>query len=652
MANELDLFQILPGLQVTETEMLEAEYMSKQILQAKYPDIELREGSGVYDLVVRPSATLLALVNKALVFYFAQNTIKVVDDLTPTDFVDKIMSNWFLSRTAGTKAIINARLFFARQKNIVISQDSFFSTNGTLKFYPATTTSLSASALQFDPYLNEYYVDIELTAEQEGSSYNISTGSLLYFSIFDPYFLHAEINFLKNIADNEETNTHFVGRAETAISTRNLINNPSIISKLLQDFPVLEEVTPIGFGDIEMIRDVIKVQPPTLVDPVWIHNGGKVDAYCRCPLASNVVQLIANSEGVLSLTGPVYKFNRSLLSGGDSEDTFPYWNKIDVTSVTRTGQVVTVTTTTAHGYSTGDSINISGAVQAGYNGTFSITITSTTSYTYTLPSGTTPVTPATGTIKSGKQSTYTSQLANLASADLLGLSNAAGIATGILPNHGFTDGRYLSISGATQSEYNGTHLLLSTTKDTFSYAISTGVTSPATGTPKVKYSIPQKDYSFSNKQEILIDLGIANAGKTASFEIFYFQDIDGIQTYLDDSSRKVLCGDYLARGYNLYLLDFTVTSYNGPAADTATTGTIIKNYLAGLVAGETFVMSDLVAKLFAAGITTIKTPIDISYTFYNRDFRTLTGTIQDTLNPHDRTAIFMINSITTQSTNL
>jgi hypothetical protein len=67
-----------------------------------------------------------------------------------------------------------------------------------------------------------------------------------------------------------------------------------------------------------------------------------------------------------------------------------------VSSITRSSSTATVTTATAHGYATGDSVVISGAVESDYNGTYSITSTGTTTFTYTVAN--TPSTPATGTI--------------------------------------------------------------------------------------------------------------------------------------------------------------------------------------------------------------------------------------------------------------
>lgn len=67
-----------------------------------------------------------------------------------------------------------------------------------------------------------------------------------------------------------------------------------------------------------------------------------------------------------------------------------------VTSITRSGSVATATLPTPHKLATGMSVTISGADQAEYNGTFSVTVTGERIFTYTVTGA--PVSPATGTI--------------------------------------------------------------------------------------------------------------------------------------------------------------------------------------------------------------------------------------------------------------
>lgn len=649
MAN---LYEVVPGMQPSAEEILEAELVLEQILQAKFPDTDTRLGTAVRDLAIRPAATIMAMLMKGLDYYHEQKTIAGVTDSTPSEFLDKLLSNWFLTRKLGTKSVINARLYFARQKEISISTDVYFSTDGDLKFFPVLSAIIPSSELVFDAYLNEYYYDVDLVAEVEGNDYNISSGSLLYFTNFDPYFLHAEINYLKQTASKTESNSEFIARAKTAISTRNLINTPSISSRLLEDFPLLDGVTSIGFGDAEMIRDQVVAYVPTLSPPrVLIHNGGMVDVYARVPLTSGIVQFTTDTNGDAIITGPVYRLSRSQTTGGAANDTLPYYQTVAISSITRSGSTANVTTSTSHNYTTGQSVTIFQANQAEYNGTFTIIVDGPTTFHYTVTG--TPATPATGLLSANVPTAYTLTNSNSATFVATSVTSTGTTATVTYNNHGLSVGRYIQVSGATPSGYNGEFAITAVTANTFTYTIPTTLTSPATGTISITYTDPAKDYGFSTRQSLKASFGIGQANKTCSFLLEYFQDIDGLQDYLDDPSNKVLCADYLARGYNLYLLSVTVTGYNGPAPDSTTCANIVTEYLKSLAPGEVFIMADLLAKLSAGGISSIQTPLTISYKYYHRDYLLQgpkTGTITDYLDTGDRTAIIVLESLTTTTT--
>lgn len=60
--------------------------------------------------------------------------------------------------------------------------------------------------------------------------------------------------------------------------------------------------------------------------------------------------------------------------------------------------------------------------------------------------------------------------------------SSSGLVTVTCTAHGYADGDAVSISGATQTEYNGTHQINVISANSFSYYISTAPASPATGT--------------------------------------------------------------------------------------------------------------------------------------------------------------------------
>lgn len=791
-------YSVLPGLQPTQQDILEAELLAQQILQAQFPDLDLREGTGLRDLVLRPSAMMLAIVRLGLDYYFTQNTIKGVNDSTPTDVVDAILSNWFINRNQGTYAVISARLYFARQMTVSLTTDIWFSPDNTNLFYVQTATTYPSGSLTYDSFQNEYYIDVNLVAAAQGTNYNISSGSLLYFSNFNPYFLHAEINYLVDSSIPTETNSQFISRTGNAISTRNLINVPSIISNLQSNFNYLNQIVPKGMGDPEMIRDqiqavftgqvaqlltgltssgttatatlanhgynsgqtvtiagaapttyngsyVITVTSPSqftyqmntsagtctvfptvqaVNSPLLIHNGGMVDIYCGNSIATSIVQLTTDQFGNANLTGAVYAFSRSSISGGSAADTIPFNASVTYSTYTvnnsagtvlvnasnhglATGQIVnfsglvqtiavqsltcsaiTVTATANnHGLTTGTSVVISGATPSQYNGTFTITVVDANTFTYGVPfniqgaatgtlvatnpniSGQFGITVLTGNsfdvnipklwvngVNSGTPVItyavpYTVANKYTQSQSVISLTASGTTATATITNHGITANRYITISGATNAGYNGTFLVTNVLNlDQLQFTVPAGLPTDPSTSIVCSSIIPWNDYGFSSRQNLIISFGPVYANSTASFQISYFDTIDSVDTYLSQSSNRVLCGDLLARGFNLHLVNIGVTAYNGASPDSTAITTAVQTYLKTLGPGSIFIMSDLMAQLSSSGITNIQTPVSVTYTKYTRDLITpITGTITDYLDPNDTTNIFLLNAVTTNN---
>ena len=79
-----------------------------------------------------------------------------------------------------------------------------------------------------------------------------------------------------------------------------------------------------------------------------------------------------------------------------SSPEYPTWTRT-ISSLTRTSTTATCTTSTAHSYATGDTVIIRNAADGKWNGTFTITVTSTTQFTFTVDgTATTPAVAATG----------------------------------------------------------------------------------------------------------------------------------------------------------------------------------------------------------------------------------------------------------------
>ncbi|MCK5602309.1 baseplate J/gp47 family protein [Candidatus Pacearchaeota archaeon] len=118
---------------------------------------------------------------------------------------------------------------------------------------------------------------------------------------------------------------------------------------------------------------------------------------------------------------------------------------------------------------------------------FSITRTAATQAVGTLiATGTlSTVIPIDTTFQDSVGNIFVSQadatIANL-SVSVSSLSQVGGIATAVSTGHGFFTGLSVTVSGANESDYNGTFSVIVSDEDTFTYTVDVSTTTPATGT--------------------------------------------------------------------------------------------------------------------------------------------------------------------------
>jgi type IV pilus assembly protein PilY1 len=149
-----------------------------------------------------------------------------------------------------------------------------------------------------------------------------------------------------------------------------------------------------------------------------------------------------------------------------------------VSSLTRSGSVATVMTSSAHGFVVGDSVRMAGATQVEYNGIKTVaSVPSTTQFTFAVPDY--PSYPATGA--------YTAAIPG-SPKTISTITRSGSTARVNLLGHGYVTGQTVTIAGAVQSEYNGAKVIVVVDADTFTYTVTTSESPPTaagSGTARV-----------------------------------------------------------------------------------------------------------------------------------------------------------------------
>ena len=208
---------------------------------------------------------------------------------------------------------------------------------------------------------------------------------------------------------------------------------------------------------------------------------------------------------------------------------------INITSMVTNGITVTVNTSGTHSYRTGDSVTISGADQAAYNGDFVVTVLSSTSFTYQL----------------------VTEIGQTVSVTTLTRVSTTATATTTAP-HGFSAGQVIAISGANPDGYNGNKTLLTASGTTFTYTVSSSLTTPATGTIEA-FSSPA-----TGTLKVKLKTGtqaVANATIQTSFVIGFTQ-ISGGSGYVNAPQVEITGGGGSGATATANIAGGVVTSLN------------------------------------------------------------------------------------------
>lgn len=157
------------------------------------------------------------------------------------------------------------------------------------------------------------------------------------------------------------------------------------------------------------------------------------------------------------------------------------WDRDDawITSITRSGSTATVTTEVPHLRASGEAVYINGPAQAEYCGSFIITVTGDSTFTYQVTGS--PASPATTSTRIRYRD------ASYAFITSITRSGTTATVTTVQP-HAKSGTFSVTISGATQPEYNGVFTATVTSDTTFTYTVSGSPATPATTSTFLLYS--------------------------------------------------------------------------------------------------------------------------------------------------------------------
>ena len=241
------------------------------------PTFDVGGGTAITSLMIEPLAVILQpIINELSGVQSNQSILRILEsadpDAFPEDIVDGLASNVYIERRLGEIASTTQRVRFFQPQDFSASQGILvFRGSGSQRFVNSQAVSITEAEMSLNVEGGLVYIDIPIVASDTGTEFNVDAGSITSMEAEPAGVANTTNLFDVEDGRSRETNTELIDRIKIAVTVRALVTGRGIIVTLTENFTTIVEIQPIGFGDPEMMRDIV----------YNVHIGGNVDVYVR-----------------------------------------------------------------------------------------------------------------------------------------------------------------------------------------------------------------------------------------------------------------------------------------------------------------------------------------------------------------------------------
>jgi hypothetical protein len=261
----------------------QAEDFLADFIKSEYPSLDLSEGRVLRDLLIRPAA-LFHVLNQTDIDRLRQSMSMKAVEADPTladdEIVDGILSNYRITRAPGVKSTGLVTLIIANLLTTSVPQDTLF-TSGSLVYVTAQSfvgvTSIEAVVTEQQRLIvaradGTFSFTVPVEAQTAGSG-SVRRNTRFTVSPAPPGMIDAVAaqDFTEGTAT--QTNAELVALFKQALSPKTFAGRIHIEGLLREEVPAITDLSIIGFGDAEMLRDRHNL--------FELSTGGKADLYVR-----------------------------------------------------------------------------------------------------------------------------------------------------------------------------------------------------------------------------------------------------------------------------------------------------------------------------------------------------------------------------------
>ena len=325
MANQLTI------LDITQAQFEAAEQAAISAIRAQYPQLDLRKGTVLRDLLIRPDAILSSL-NTARVAQLQSlislATLAENSAATPAD-VNAILANFNMTQQTATYASGTLKITVSALNTYTVGAGFLFQNIAGLQYAVTTTivattspiASLGQVALQIAAD-GSYFFLVPVIATSAGSASNVSQGTA-FTNITQLYGCVSASAYTDITSGTDgETIQAAINRIPAAVSHRGLVNTTAVTAQLSSYFSGTVSINAVsvqGYGSSAMLRDKHNV--------FGVAVGGRADVYVRTFTAPSV--FVLQKTGTL-VAANTYQFT---IAAGDAPGFYAMQTITDATGI-------------------------------------------------------------------------------------------------------------------------------------------------------------------------------------------------------------------------------------------------------------------------------------------------------------------------------
>ena len=288
---------------ISQSDFDAAEAVVIEHVRNAYPDLDVRRGTVLRDLLIRPAAQLQALADLRTRQQLGGVTLADLEadpDFDP-ERVNTLLSNFNMAYDYGTKATGTVKLYFTGSSPVVLPVGFSLSTDSGLVFRLPASVSVAVSGSDHtltDAGDGRFFARVIFEAESAGSGFNIPQGTVLNPASSDVPSVESGVAYTSfGGGSDPESVAKAVSRIRPSLSARNLASRDSALAMLRDRFSAVTDISVQGFGSSTQLRARANV--------TGFSVPGFVDAYVRTfsgPPASVLVKTgTRTGDGVFSI---------------------------------------------------------------------------------------------------------------------------------------------------------------------------------------------------------------------------------------------------------------------------------------------------------------------------------------------------------------